>query len=403
MKRLPVRPFVFSCDAHIAEPADLFTSKLPAHLQQWALHPGPAEEKYRVTMMGDNVALKVKLDFHSHKTGQSDAGPQDDRSCTDKAENFISDCAVDTKRRGSRDLQLRAADMDKDGIDAELVFPSLGLLLPRIPDREGQVESCKIYNDWAWDFCAPLRDRLIPAAMIPCINLDDALEECKRTAAKGYAAFTLWEGMDNYNEPVWDPIFAFAGEQGIPIVFHTGVGDIPIRAKRGPGSGMYNYTRQMNDAVDIITQLVAGGVLDRNPKAHILFAEHSAGWLWGLAERMDEVYQGHAPVVFPKLSRLPSQIVRDQVHCALQNDIGSIATRRGVGIGALLFATDYPHSEGTFPFSQQVVDRMFAEHPDCTMDEFVAVLGGNAASLFSRANLKPQVEARRKELAALAA
>jgi hypothetical protein len=54
-----VRPFVFSCDAHIAEPGDLFTSKLPAHLQQWALHPGPAEEKYRVTMMGDNVALNV--------------------------------------------------------------------------------------------------------------------------------------------------------------------------------------------------------------------------------------------------------------------------------------------------------------------------------------------------------
>src|SRR5690606_41414967 len=66
------------------------------------------------------------------------------------------------------------------------------------------------------------------------------------------------------------------------LVFHTGVGNVGIRALKGPGSGMYNYTRQMNDAVDIITQLVAGGVLDRNPKAHILFAEHSAGWLWGL-------------------------------------------------------------------------------------------------------------------------
>ena len=395
-----LRPFVFSCDAHIAEPGDLFTSKLPAHLQQWALHPGPADDKYRVTMMGDNVALKVKVDFHSHKTGQGDAGPQEDRSCTDKADNFISDCAVDTKRRGSRDLELRASDMDKDGIDAELVFPSLGLLLPRIPDREGQVESCKIYNDWAWEFCAPLRERLIPAAMIPCINLDDALDECKRTAAMGYAAFTLWEGMDNYNEECWDPIFAFAAEKNIPLVFHTGVGDIPIRAKRGPGSGMYNYTRQMNDAVDIIAQLVAGGVLDRNPGAHILFAEHSAGWLWGLAERMDEIYEGHAPVVYPKLSRKPSQIIRDQVHCALQNDVGSVGTRKGVGIGALLFATDYPHSEGTFPFSQSVIDRMYDENKDASESDFIAVLGGNAAKLFKNANLTPKVEARAKALAA---
>ena len=120
--------------------------------------------------------------------------------------------------------------------------------------------------------------------------------------------------------------------------------------------------------------------------------------LWGLAERMDEIYHGHAPVIFPKLSRLPSQIIRDQVHCALQNDVGSVATRKGVGIGALLFATDYPHSEGTFPFSQKVVDRMMAENADASMDDFVAILGGNAARLFKRANLEAKVSERARAL-----
>lgn len=394
-----LRPFVFSCDAHIAEPPDLFTSRLPPGLKKWAIH-GTADGKYRTTMIGDQVALKVRLDFHTHKTGQSDDEFMADHSCTDDKDTFISDCAVDTKRRGARDLSLRAADMDRDGVDAELVFPSLGLLLPRIQDPDGQRESCKIYNDWAWEYCATLRERLIPAAMIPCINLDDALEECKRTVAMGYAALCLWEGLDNYNDPAWDPIFAFAGDNEVPLVFHTGVGTTGIRALKGPGSAMYNYTRQMNDAVDIITQLVAGGVLDRNPKAHILFAEHSAGWLWGLAERMDEIYEGHAPAIHPKLGRKPSQIVRDQVHCALQNDVGSVATRRGVGIGALLFATDYPHSEGTFPFSMQVVDRMMAENSDAGMSDFVAVLGGNAARLFKRAKLEAKVEERARLLGA---
>lgn len=398
-----MRPFVFSCDAHIAEPPDLFTSKLPPELQQFALSQ-VVTEKYRTIKIGEVEALKVKVDFHSHKTGQKDNGPQDeapieDRSCTDKNEAFVSDCAVDTKRRGARDIALRLQDMDKDGIDAELVFPSLGLVLPRIADRDGQRESCKIYNDWAFEFCKAAGGRLVPAAMIPSIDFDDALEECKRTAALGYAAFTIWEGLDNYNDPRWDPIFAFAAEQEIPIVFHTGVGTTSIRALKGPGSGLYNYTRQMNDSVDIIAQLVAGGVLDRNPNAHILFAEHSAGWLWGLAERMDEAYIGHAPVVFPKLSRLPSQIVRDQVHCALQNDVGAVATRRGVGTGALLFATDYPHSEGTFPFSQKVVDKMYAENPDATKEDFVAILGGNAAKLFKHANLEAKVAERAAALA----
>lgn len=401
----PARPFVFSCDAHIAEPADLFSARMPAHLAQFVISSESAGD-IRITRIGEQVVLKIGTNFHAHKTGEGDAAfnaqtsGQEDRSCTDRQDNFVSDCAVDTKRRGARDLSLRLQDMDRDGVDAELVFPSLGLMLPRIADREAQVAACRIYNDWAWDYTAPVRDRLIPAAMIPCIDFEDALAECRRTAAMGYAAFCLWEGLNNYNDPRWDPIFAFAGEQGIPLVFHTGVGDIAIRALRGPGGALFNYTRQMNDAVDIITQLVAGGVLDRNPSAHILFAEHSAGWLWGLAERMDEVYRGHAPSINPKLSRLPSEIVRDQVHCALQNDTGSIATRRGVGIGALLFATDYPHSEGTFPFSRDVVAKMMAEHPDCSMEEFAAVLGGNAARIFARANLAPQVDARMKELAA---
>jgi predicted TIM-barrel fold metal-dependent hydrolase len=394
---MPTRPFVFSCDAHVAEPPDLFVKAMPEHLKDHVIH-GEAEGDIRITKIGNQVILKIQTDFHSHKTGQGDAGPQESRACTDDADNFVSDCAVDTKRRGARDIELRLKDMERDGVDAELVFPSLGLMLPRIADREAQRTACAIYNDWVWDYTESVRDVLIPAAMIPCIDFDDALAECKRTAEKGYAAFCLWEGLNNYNDPGWDPIFAFAGENDIPLVFHTGVGDVNIRALRGPGGALFNYTRQMNDAIDIITQLVGGGVLDRNPKAHILFAEHSAGWLWGLAERMDEVYQGHAPSIKPKLSRLPSQIVSDQVHCALQNDIGSIATRRGIGIEPLLFATDYPHSEGTFPFSKDVVDKMMAEHPDATMDEFVAVLGGNAAKLFKRANLESQVKARAKEL-----
>ena len=71
-----------------------------------------------------------------------------------------------------------------------------------------------------------------------------------------------------------------------------------------------------------------------------------------------------------------------------------------MGIDALLFATDYPHSEGTFPFSQSVIDRMYAENADASDDDFIAVLGGNAAKLFKHANLGPKVEARAKALIA---
>ena len=167
-----IRPFVFSCDAHVAEPPDLFIKAMPDHLKQFVIH-SEADGDVRITRIGEQVILKINTNFHAHKTGAGDAafnaqaGGGTDRSCTDASDNFVSDCAVDTKRRGARDLELRLADMDRDGVDAELVFPSLGLMLPRIADREGQRTACQIWNDWAWDYCAPVRDRLIPAAMRP--------------------------------------------------------------------------------------------------------------------------------------------------------------------------------------------------------------------------------------------
>ena len=382
------RPFVFSCDAHIAEPSDLFTERMPKHLSQFAITLS-TEGNRRLYKVGDRVVMRFIPDFPAHKTGKTD-------------DEFFkqSSNVVDTKRRGVRDLALRAEDMDRDGVDAELCFPTVGLLVARIGDREGERVAAQIWN-WAWEYTEPLRDRLIPAAVIPSHDFDDALAECKRTAEMGYAAFAIFEGLNNYNDPRWDPIFAFAGEAGIPIAFHTGFGDISLRPINGPGGAVFNYTRQMNDAIDIITQLVAGGVLERNPKAHIVFAEHSAGWLWSLAERMDEVYIGHSNSVEPKLKRMPSEIVRDQVHSAFQNDTNStMAIRKGIGTSALMFATDYPHSEGTFPFTGEVIRQLRANNPEVTPEELVEMLGGNAARLFTRANLQAQFEKRRTEFLA---
>lgn len=383
------RPFVFSCDAHIAEPSDLFTARMPDHLSQFAITL-TTEGNRRIYRVGDRVIMRFLPDFPAHKTGKTD-------------DEFYaqSSSVVDTKRRGFKDMALRAADMDRDGVDAELCFPTVGLLIARIGDREGERVAAQIWNDWAWDYTEPMRDRLIPSAVIPSHDFDDALAECRRVADKGFASFSLFEGLNNYNDPRWDPIFAFAGEAGIPFAFHTGFGDIALRPLNGPGGAVYNYTRQMNDSVDIISQLVAGGVLDRNPKAHIVFAEHSAGWLWSLAERMDEVYIGHANSVEPKLGRMPSEIVRDQVHCSFQNDTSSaMAIRKGIGTPALMFATDYPHSEGTFPFTGEVIRDLRENNPDVTAEELAEMLGGNAARLFTRANLKERFENRRSQFLA---
>jgi predicted TIM-barrel fold metal-dependent hydrolase len=253
-------------------------------------------------------------------------------------------------------------------------------------DREAARISHETYNDWAWDYTDGLHDKLVAGAMIPVRDLDDAMAELNRVLKMGYRAVclpsVLFDDIPNYNQPDWDPIFALCGEAGVPICLHTATGDMPIRAIRGPGAAVYNYTRLMNDAVNTICLLAAGGVLERNPKAKILLSEYGAGWLLALGERMDEAYFGHAPMVQPKLERLPSQIVREQVVLCLQNDLGALKTLREQGVETLVFATDYPHSEGTFPYSQELVDKILTETPHLTQEERESVLGLNAVKLF---------------------
>jgi predicted TIM-barrel fold metal-dependent hydrolase len=360
-----MKPFIFSADAHIAEPPDLYVKNLPAHLQDWALSTD-VDGNSIVIFLGKQQILKVYRNFHDHKTGKLDC--------------------PDVRRLGGRDLNLRLQDMARDGVDAELCFPTLGLQLPRVLDPEAARLSAIIYNDWAWDYLEGFRHKLIPVAQIPVRDMDDALAETRRVITKGYKAVGLpsvvFDGTPEYNDPVWDPLFALCGDAGVPIAIHTATGNLPIRAMRGPGAAVYNYTRLLNDAIHCICLLTAGGVLDRNPKARIVLAEYGAGWLMALGERMDEAYFGHAPMVQPKLNRLPSQIVREQVVLCMQNDVGALKTLRKQGLETVIFATDYPHSEGTFPYSMELVGRMFDEVPELSQAEREAVLGMTAAKLF---------------------
>jgi len=153
--------------------------------------------------------------------------------------------------------------------------------------------------------------------------------------------------------------------------------------ERGPGAGIINYANQMNDAISTAMYLVTGGILDRNPGAKVAFIESGASWLIALAERMDEVQEAHANFVFPKLRRRCSQIVDEQVFASFQHDRACIlAADKGLpGAKNVMWGSDYPHAEGTFPISRRLVDELFAGL-DVAEQTRRDILGLNAARLF---------------------
>jgi len=256
--------------------------------------------------------------------------------------------------------------------------------------------SARLYNDWNDSFLGGHPNRFVRCGMLPVLDFSNTLAELDYLASKGFTAAMLPAvsppGLPKYNDEAWDPVFARAASLGIVFVLHTGTGLETVVVERGPGAAIINYTNQMNDAQHSAMYLVAGGVLERNPGAKVAFIESGASWLVALAERMDEVSIAHANFVFPKLSRAPSRIIDDQVWASFQHDRACIASAAAGLAGAknVMWGSDYPHAEGTFPISRRIVDELF-DGMDVSDDVRRNILGLNAARLFG---IEPAVQTR---------
>jgi predicted TIM-barrel fold metal-dependent hydrolase len=359
--------FVFSADAHVVEPLDLLTDGLPPSLRKHGLRM-EVQDGFRVTMIGDHVTGRIPVEAPARMGWD---GEEFGRA----------------KRRGNREIPGRLEDMALDGIDAEIVFPSLGLTAFLIKNAEAELATAQVYNDWHHAMFKDHTDRFVRCGILPVRNVEYTVAEIKRLAGLGFTSAMLPSlidapsGLADYTDPCWDPVFEAGQEYGMVFALHTGTGRYNVRSYRGPGGAVINYTLQACDGMITIMQMVAGGVLDRFPGAKVAVIEGGASWLAALAERMDEVYETHYGFVRPKLSLMPREIIARQVACAFQYDRACVTSRAVTGTKALLWASDYPHHEGTFPRSREVIGKLF-EGIDIGEQEKADILGLNAARLF---------------------
>ncbi|MBV9994833.1 MAG: amidohydrolase, partial [Caulobacteraceae bacterium] len=228
-------------------------------------------------------------------------------------------------------------------------------------------------------------DRFVRCGVIPVRDVEGGVAEMKRLTELGFTAGMLPSFMPLdlpfYNDERWDPIFEAAQQLRMVLVLHTGSGRADLREEKRPGAAIINYTIQMCDAQRAVMYMVAGGVLDRFPGAKVAIIESGASWLAALAERMDECNEAHEMFVRPKLSLTPSEIIRRQVHASFQYDRACIMSRSVTGHQALLWGADYPHHEGTFPRSREVIAHLF-DGIEISDEEKADIIGGNAARLF---------------------
>jgi len=353
---------IFSADGHVREPHDLFTAGMPEALRQYGIRTERQGES-AVVLAGDKVLYRIRLKPPTPEIGDFGRPNQ----------------------KGLYDLSARLEDMKLDGVDAEILFPSAGLSTFLVENEDAELVSVQLYNDWMNSFVGNRMDTFVRCAILPVRNFDYTIQEMKRIAKLGFTAAMLPShiptGVPDYNDPRWDPVFEAAQNLRVVFVLHTATGLATVRPEKGPGGALINYTAQMCDAQRSVMYLVAGGVLDRFPNAKVALIESGASWLAALAERLDETYHGHQMFVHPKLSLTPREIIQRQVYASFQFDRACIMSRSVTGVKALMWGADYPHHEGTFPHSRNVVAHLF-DDIDISESDKADIVGGNAARLF---------------------
>ena len=391
---MPEIPRIISVDDHIVEPRDLWERYLPERLRD----RGPQVKKLRGRFsagrtLGDWIEddegnwadvwvyedLKAAILPGFAMSGHN----QDDISQAYKPMDY------DEMRPGAYDQAARLVDMDANHTDASLCFPTFprfcGQTFLERGDREMGLACIRAYNDWMIDdWCAgPGRGRLIPLFLVPLWSPELAAEEARRCNEKGAFAVAFCEepsrlGLPSIHTDHWDPFFAACDESGTVVNMHIGssskMADISPGAPRATGLSL-----TYEGAAHAMAEWLTSGVMERFGRLQIALSEGQIGWMPFLLERLDGIWRqrpgyGHLDT---RLRKAPSEYVPDRVFGCIFDDVAGLRLRDVIGVDQIMFETDYPHGDSTWPESKAVLERLVKE-AELSDDEVYRIVRGNA-------------------------
>jgi predicted TIM-barrel fold metal-dependent hydrolase len=350
-----------SADCHLDMPwmpPDLFTSMAPREMKDRM--PFVVE-----TDDGPKWTAKNGASF-GYKNGVGPAGskyvPGKHHRVDVMAETGLySDGAKDIRRVS--DPHLRIKDLDRDGVDAEVIYGILGAS-SRLNDKDASNEMLRIYNDWLKDFCSHYPDRHIGLACLPYGDIDAAVQETYRVAKLGLRGLELscsWD-MEPMWHPMWEPLWKAVNDVQLPLHFHTfpSVSQKVRMQQQGQVRRMAQFTSvagfQMN-LINIIAAIIGAGVLERYPNLRVGFGESGIGWIPYALDRMDFEYEDR----FRDLMKLkPSEYWRRQCRATFQYDRVGAKLVEDIGVETLMWGSDYPHPDGVWPESSKYIEEQFA-------------------------------------------
>jgi len=362
---------IVDADGHYAEPADVFDGRLdPQHLELAPRVLRMENGRQGMSFLGNPPAVGM--------FGSGDAivpGGIQNPEFRD----------WDDGAPGAFDPFARLKDMDAEGVDAAVLFPTLGLFAPLVPDAEAEREYCRVLNDFYAEYCAADPARLHAVAMLPLKDVDAAIAETQRAAERGFAAVCLRPNPDPHTKHTvadsrYEPLWSAVEETGLAACFHEGVNPILPFAGVERCTTMFDWHVVSHPFEQMLAMMtvIRAGVPERHPGLRLGFMESNCGWLPYWLDRMDGNWKALSRMV-PEIKLLPSEYFARQCFITCEADEEMIpVVADAVNPECMVWASDYPHYDAEWPGA---VDEM-TSRGDLTPVLKRAVLADNADRWF---------------------
>ena len=372
--------FVVDMDSHVMEPPDLWLNYLEPRYRNRAIRIERDADGVESLIADDKVMIRGRL--------AAIGGVEHDAMEAFKSWDltYLDGCPA-----ASYDTRARVELLDEWGVDAGLVFPTIGILWDKEDDPDLAMAWARAYNNWQWDFASPALDRILPVAQVPLYDVGLARQELRRCldlGCKGMFQAPEPVGGKRPSHPDFDPLWQMLVDADLPICIH-----LIVRFDRTinlSGTKWWDAEKERTDLtfsfgmggtmqlIPTVAALVCDGLFDRFPTLKVAIVESGAGYVQYLMDRLDEKYarfRASSP-----LKRKPSDYIRENFYFVMDPTERSIdAQCELVGEDHFLWGSDYPHVDSHL----RAIDEVREALAPMSAARRNKVLGGNAKRLFA--------------------
>lgn len=365
---------VLSSDSHVFEPPDLWTRRIDRQFLDRAPHIERIEGADQLVVEGNQSIAGIGL--------ISNAGAR-----YENPETISDHGRFEDVHEGGYEPDQHLRDMEIDGVSGEVLYPSQGLFYFKVGDSALLSAIFRAYNDWLHEFCAADPSRLKAIAMVNVDDVDDAISELKRTAELGFAGAMITEYPEEhrrYDSKDYEPFWAAAADLDMPLSLHTAtrrVGGNAGAIERTVRDASRRATKAFLPATSLCDMIFAG-VFERHPDLKLAIVEFELAWAPHMLSTMDYTYrERHEEASYRfKNGMLPSDFFAQNVFLSFQEDDVGVQLRDRIGVERMMWGSDYPHSESTFPRSREVLNEILVGVPS---DERHEIVCGTTARLYN--------------------